>query len=656
MKIFLLHERVIAMLYQIAHFNENLHGIIFNDAHELIKMNPTKRTAGLKILTMALLAGALASAAAAADTTRILKSPDGKIVATISTGAHLSYTVKFHGQTVVDTSAMGVTVDARDLGQGATFAGKSTTQTINETYPMLGNHPVAVNHCASTTIPLVSGGGAWRLEVRVFNDGVAYRYCLPGTGQRHIDGESTEWKLPAGTIIWSQSASNTSYESRYDAAIVGQLPENWQIMAPATVKFMDGAGYGMMTEANLVDYSDLSLQAEGNVFKALFRNSRKGWDATGEIVSPWRVTVLTPDLNTLVNSDIIRNLCPAPAPELANAPWIRPGRSTWGWLSCYCGPKLDDQKEWVDRTKALGFEYYLIDDGWRTWNGGDDGAWSAMADIVKYAKEQGVDVWVWVHCKYVHKPEDRLAYFKRAKEIGIVGLKIDFMEPANAEWVNWYDETLRVAASLQLMIDFHGAVKPTGRERTWPNEMTREAIAGREQGKNPAVHDTTLPFLRYVQGHADYTPTLFMPDRLSGSSYAHELAMAVVFTSPFLCFGDNPKNYLKSDAVDVMKALPPTWDETVVLPCSEIGEEAAFARRHGKEWFIGVINNQMPRRESVSLNFLGAGNYKLVELADSPERNDVFARTERTVTAKDSLTLPLRRDGGYVARLVPVRN
>jgi alpha-glucosidase len=619
-------------------------------------MNLTRRNAGLKMLTTILLAGAMASAVTAAETARTLKSPDGKIAVMISTGAHLSYAVKFHGQMVVEPSVLGVTVDGRDFGQDATFAGKSTTETINETYPMVGNHPLAVNHCQSTVIPLAGGNGTWQLGVRVFNDGVACRYRIPGSGQRHIEGESTEWKLPVGTIIWSQSASNISYEARYDAAVVGQLPENWQIMAPATIKFANGAGYGMMTEANLVDYSDLSLQAEGNVFKAFFHNSRKGWDARGEIVSPWRVTMLAPDLNVLVNSDIIRNLCPPPAPELASASWIRPGRSTWGWLSCYCGPKLEEQKDWVDRTKALGFEYYLIDDGWRDWNGGGDGAWSAMADIVKYAKSQGVDIWAWVNAKYVHKPEDRTAYFKRGKEAGIVGLKIDFPEPANVEWVNWYEDTLREAAGFQLMIDFHGAVKPTGRERTWPNELTREAIAGREQGKNPAMHDTTLPFLRHVQGHADYTPTLFIPDRLSGSSFAHELAMAVVYTSPFLCLGDNPKNYLKSDAVDVMKALPSTWDETVVLPFSEIGEQAAFARRHGKEWFIGVINNQMPRRESIPLKFFGAGNYKLVELADSPERNDAFVRTERTVSAKDSLTLPLRQDGGYVAWLVPVKN
>ena len=596
----------------------------------------------------------LISTAPAAETSRTMKSPNGKISLTLTTGEQLKYGVNFHGKAVVEPSNLGVTIGGKDLGQNTTFAGKSKTTEINESYPMLGAHKTAINHCLSTVIPLTSGGSSWQLEVRVFNDGVAYRYRIPGSGPRRIDGESSEWKLPVGSTIWSQSASNTSYEARYEPGIVGQQPRDLQIMAPATAKLADGVGYAMMTEANLVNYSDLSLLVNGNSFQSLFRNSRNGWDASGEIISPWRVTVLAADLNVLANSDIIKNLCPPPAPELINASWIRPGRSTWGWLSCYCAPKLDDQKAWIDRTRALGFEYYLIDDGWRDWNGGGDNAWNAMSELVKYAKGQGVDIWAWVHCKYVHNPEDRVEYFKRAKSIGIVGLKIDFMEPASTEWVNWYDDTLRVAASMQLMIDFHGAVKPTGRERTWPNEMTREAIAGREQGKSPAMHDLTLPFLRYVQGHADFTPTLFMPDRLSGSSFAHELAMAIVFTSPYLCLGDNPKNYLKGDVTDVLKALPPVWDETVVLPGSEIGELASFARRRGNEWFIGVINNQMPRREKISLQFLGARNYKLVELADSPDRNDVLVRTERMVTSKVLLTLPLRKDGGYIAWIAPV--
>lgn len=586
-----------------------------------------------------------------------MKSPDGRVRVLIQPGERLTYTTSFQGNVVVKPSALGVTVDGNDLGQNVRLTGKLESKEFDESYVTRGVHTNAVNHYRSAVIPLAGGAEEkpWQLEVRVYNDGVAYRYRVPETGKHHINGESSEWQLPVGTILWHQSADNRSYEARYVPDIAGQMGVNQWLMAPAALKFPNDAGYGLMTEANLIHYSDMALASSGTSgFKAVFHDDPNGWDQSGEIISPWRVTLLSSDLNSLVNSDLIKNLCPAPAPELANAVWIKPGRATWQWLSCYCAPKLEEQHWWVDRTKELGYEYYLIDDGWRDWNGGGENAWQAMAETVAYAKSQGVGIWAWVNAKYVSKPADREAYFKRARAMGIVGLKVDFPQPASTEWVQWYDDVLRDAAKHELMIDFHGAMKPTGRELTWPNEMSREAIAGREQGKSPSQHDTTLPFLRYVQGHADFTPTLFMKDRLKGSSYAHELAMAIVFTSPFLCLGDNPANYLKSVAVDVLKALPPVWDETRVLPGSEIGELAVFARRSGDQWFIGVINDTRPRRETISLNFLGKGAYKLVELADNPEREDAFARTERTVTCKDTLTLPLRNDGGYVAWLQPV--
>jgi alpha-glucosidase len=594
-----------------------------------------------------------AGAVLARESEFTLKSPDGKIVAVVRAGEHLNYTVNFHGNGVLGKSDLGITVDGKDLGQQAAFAGKPERTTINERYSTRGVHTLAINHCNAAVIGLTSGGTGWQLEMRVFNDGVGYRYRVPGAGSRHINGESSEWNVPVGSVLWHQDENNSSYESRFYPDIVGQLPTDLKLMAPATLKFPHHAGYGMMTEANLISYSDMALQASGeSSFKALFHYDPDGWDQEGEIVSPWRVTILAPDLNTLVNSDIIKNLCPPPSPELANAAWIKPGRSIWHWLTGG-SPKLEEQKSWIDGARQMGYEYYLVDDGWRDWNGGGDNAWNAMADLVKYAKSQNVNIWVWVHSKYVFTPEDRIAYFKRAKDLGIVGLKIDFPRPANTVWVQWYDDTLRDAAAVGLMIDIHGAVKPTGRERTWPNEMTREAISGREQGKNPSVHDTALPFVRYVQGPADYTPTLLIPKRLDGSSFAHELAMPIVFTSPFLCMGDSPADYLGSDAADVLKALPSVWDETRVLPESRIGELAAYARRHGDQWFIGVINNTMPRRKTVSLNFLGNGNYKLIELADSPDRNDAFVRSERIVTSKDSLVWPLRKDGGYVAWLTP---
>jgi alpha-glucosidase len=587
-----------------------------------------------------------------------LKSPNGKIVVMLHTSEHLKYDVVFQHKRVVIDSTLGIIVDGNDLGNGATFVGAPETREINEQYPVVGVHSTATNYCISSVIPISSGNIKWQLAVRVFNDGVAYRYQIPGDGSRQIDGESSEWNVPMGSHLWWLSATNTSYEAKFQTLILGQSPSEMELMAPATLQFPDNAGYAMMSEANLINYSDMSLRFDGtNSFKAFFRNSRQGWKNAGEIISPWRVTLLASDLNALVNSDIIKNLCQPPSPELANAAWIRPGRAAWGWLSCYCSPKYEEQHEWVDNTKKLGWEYYLIDDGWKKWNGGGTNAWNALAEVVQYAKSQGVDVWAWVNANEVFNPQDRAAYFQKAKSIGLVGLKIDFPRPANPTWVNWYDDCLRDAAAQQLMVNFHGAVKPTGLERTWPNELNREAIAGREQGKNPPLHDITLPFVRFVQGHADYTPTLFMRDRLKGSSYAHELAMAVVYTAPFLCMGDDPEHYLNnSDALDVLQALPPVWDKTIVLPQSEIGQLAAFARCRNHQWFVSVINDSTPREEKIDLKFLNKGNYRLVELADNPNNNDAFVRTVKTITRKDALKISLRKDGGYVAWLVPIDN
>ncbi len=585
-----------------------------------------------------------------------VKSPDGKIALTVSPGAQMTYTVAWEARTIVKDAALGISVDGHNLGLNARVTAPPPVQPLVQTFPVRGVHTTGTARCNAAIVELASGDPAmaWTLEMRVFNDAVAYRYNVPGSGKHHIDGESTAWNLPTDSVLWYLGGKNRSYEDRFKSKPVGDFPVDAEIMAMATA-VLPGGGYAMMTEANLVNYSDMALvAAPGGTFKASFHDDPQGWvqESGGPVVSPWRVTLLAADLDTLVNQDVLRSLCPPPTVDFSHATYIRPGRSIWHWLTGGA-PKLEEQPTWIDGAHQMGFEYYLVDDGWKRWDTGGEKAWDALGSVVRYGKTKGVDVWAWVGAGEVFHPKDRETYFQHAKRIGIVGLKIDFPQPASYAWVNWYDDTLRDAARLGLMVDFHGAVKPSGRDRTWPNEMTREAIAGREQGRNPASHDTALPFTRFVQGNADYTPVLFDPAKLNGSSMAYELAMGVVYTSPYFCYGDNPKRYLESDAADVLKHLPPLWDETRVLPGSRIGELAAFARRNGKEWFVGMINGDKAHEEPVPLGFLAAGKYRLVELADSADDNKVFVRTERVVTREDVLKAPLRKSGGYVAWLQP---
>lgn len=569
-----------------------------------------------------------------------------------SEAGKLAYRVAVKGQTAIEPSILGISMDGQDLGANANL-GNATTRDFQETYAVTGVHATALNAYREAIFPLQSGATNWQLEVRVFDDGVAMRYRVPVKGGHTVNGENSSWKVPAGSVVWFQTGT-TNYENAFQEKPVERVERDAVVGAPLVAKLPRGLGYAFLSEANLVNFSDMALKASGERgFSATFPHNRAGWKTEGEILTPWRVTMLAPDLNALVNSDLLRNLCPPPAPELANADWIVPGRSNWHWMVTG-RPQLSQQKQWVDWTKQLGFEYYLIDDGWRDWRDGDKGQWQNMKDVVDYARAQNVKIWAWVHSREVFTPADRRAYFQRARETGVIGLKIDFPEAPSVEWVNWYDDVLRDAASAHLMIDFHGAVKPSGRERTWPNELTREAIFGRESGKLPALHDTALPFTRYVQGHADFTPTDFRADRLKGSSYAHELAQAIVYTSPFLCYGGAPANYLENSALDILKAIPPTWDETRVIGDSEIGRTAAFARRKGDVWFVGIVNGDEARPFNIKLDFLGQGAYRADLLGDTLANNAAWNRTQKTLKRGDSIATDLRSNGGFVARFVKI--
>lgn len=588
-----------------------------------------------------------------------VSSPDGKAVITVTDAGGLNYTVTFDGREVVAKSRFGIIADGVDLGADVKL-GKTSSHRINESYAMFGGHSEAKNNCRETTIAVLTAAGEnYELDVRAYNDGVALRSRLAAKPGRRINGEATEWKLP-GNPLASFQTDFGSYEGIFQSSALEDFSAGRKIPLPITFS-LPGGGYALVTEANLLNYSDLGVQVSADhSLHAYFHANQNGWTTDDAVVQPWRVTLLARDLNTLVNSDLLRNLCPPPSPELAKAAWIQPGRSAWQWWSSG-DPVYSEQHQWVDWTKDLGFEYYLVDEGWRNWRDNGKDNWACLREVCDYAKTQGVKIWLWVNSNEVPDAARRTNLFDHAVALGVVGVKIDFEPAADVQWVNWYDETLRDAAARHLMIDFHGANKLTGRERTWPNELERESIRGNEyqlrryHRTQPPQHDCILPFTRFVLGGGDYTPTIFNPEELGDYTWAHELAQAIVFTAPFLCYCDNPTNYLDNPAVDVLKAIPSTWDETVVLPGSEIGKCAAFARRKGTTWFIGVLNGPDSTTLDFPLDFLKSGKYQMIQLGDAPDRNDAWQREEKAVTRKDQAKLSLRRGGGCVIELTPLK-
>ena len=574
-----------------------------------------------------------------------INSPDGKIDVRVLVGKdnRLVYSISFLDQPVLLQSPLGITINRIDLGEGVSL--KSIQPNAGDEFNEI---LLPILHEASLT--------EYFLSLRVYNDGCAYRYLVPGKQKRRIYGESSAWRFPPGCQIWWQSDIKV-YEGVYKESELSFMTSGTKIGPPATIKLPNNSGYALVSEANLVEYSGMSLVLTGaNILRVQFPWDRKGWTYTGNLKTPWRITILSADLDGMVNSALCANLCPAPEEELLELDWIRPGKAIWHWWSVG-GPNLKQQQEWIDRTSTLGFDYYLIDDGWKNWKEGQKNNWECLREIIEHAQSKNVKILVWVQYEELRTAKKRREYLRRIKETGAAGVKIDFIPGESKKIVDWYEDTLGDLAEFQLLANFHGCNKPTGRQRTWPHELTREGIRGHEYhmkrlGRSlPPSHNTIIPFTRYVVGPADYTPTALNPEELRGYTWAYELAQAIVLSSPLTHFADNPVFYIGHPAEEFLKILPTVWDETRVLPQSVIGKTAAFARRSGQTWFIGILNGSEPQKMTINLDFLDRGVYQSLEFYDNPKNDAAVTKIERTRVAKESIDLSLKKAGGFVAIL-----
>lgn len=609
----------------------------------------------MRLLCMVLCLFVLTDNVAGTDIIEV-KSPDGRLkTAFLKNGKNenLSYIVYYDKDLILDTSFMGMIKNGVDLGKNVTFGDNIVRKTKRDKFDMFGNHPEVCLEYTEALIPVSNGTETYDLKVRVYNKGVAVKSVLRNKEQCTINGESLEWNLPDGAEVWFQNDCH-SYEGLFTHARLDTLQSDKVLALPVSAKLLNGK-YLLLTEANVVNYSDLALKTSSNhTLKAYFHADSKGWKTDGMVEQPWRVVMVADDLNDLVNNDMIYSLASPSKFNFKRKSWIKPGRSTWQWWSAGA-PVFDEQDQWIEWTAQLGFEYYLIDDGWKKWKKGDWDEWKCLRSVVDKANANDIGIWLWVHSNEVDTPEKRQAYFQKVKNAGVVGIKIDFMPPASVKWINWYDETLKDALDYQLMVDFHGAVKPSGRNRTWPHEMTREGVRGHEwhilryKRTLPASHDCILPFNRYVQGFADYTPTVLNPKELRGFSWSREIAQAIIFTSPFLCYADRPDYYLNNEAVDLIKEIPSVWDETRVLPGSEIGECAIFARRSGNTWFLAVMNGEHQQSLNIDFSFLKKNKtYQFKSFKDDENKDNGFVREVKSVGSDNQLSLTLRPGGGFV--------
>jgi alpha-glucosidase len=305
-------------------------------------------------------------------------------------------------------------------------------------------------------------------------------------------------------------------------------------------------------------------------------------------------------------------------------------------------------KEFSRLAGELGFEHHVVEGLWQRWSDAE------LKEVIDDARSRGVGIWLWRHSNTLGDTVKRRELFARLQKAGAVGVKVDFLDHEAKEVIDQYHGILRDAAEHRLMVNFHGANKPAGESRTWPNELTREAINGMERRKMEAWSEfnATWPFARLLAGPADFTPVV-LGERRRETSWAHQIASAAILTSPLLVYGGHPSSLLSNPAAEMIKAIPSIWDETRVLPPSEIGELALFARRSGDRWFIAAMSAGPARTITVDLGFLPARRYQALIVRDRLDDPAAVEVETRDVTG--SLEIPVRPAGGFVIKLEAVR-
>jgi alpha-glucosidase len=674
--------------------------------------------------------GALTAAAQTAPVA--LQSPNGALEISIATvrgqavqaaGGQLAYRVSFHGKPVIEWSKLGLLLEGSPALGPAVRIESSQPSSQDETWTSVQGkaNPIRnhYNAVAVQTVETSAGGRRLTMEARAYDDGVAFRYVVPeqpSVKELRILNESTEFRFSkdASTFSLISRGFQTSNEDDYHELTIDGLHPEYLVNLPVLLE-VPGIAWVGLTEADIEDYASLFVTGAGNQTLAARLATRVEDMNTSADVAPsfdpkadakkvsviaqtpvrssWRALMIADQPGKLVESNMVVNLNPPSA--IGDASWIKPGKVAWciGWWNgiqakgvAKLGTNNETAKYYIDFAARNKFEFMLIDGPWSAHAptpagqiGYGTGASREvltktapdidMPMLMDYAKSKGVRIWVITRFRDTSDQIDEA--FSQFEKWGLAGVKIDFIDRTDQWVMNWYRTAAKKAAEHHLMIDFHGAVKPDGSARTFPNVLTREGVMGEEYNRWSARvtprHNVTLAFTRMLAGPMDYTPgsldnatkETFTPRAapMVMTTRTHQTALYVVFESELQMLGDFPDAYDGQKEIEFLKAVPTSWDETRVLNGAP-SKYITMARRRGNEWFVGSITDWDARELDVPLSFLGSGAYDAEMYSDGPNaaaqpKDSVVEK--RRVNAQTVLKLKLAPGGGSAIRLVPVR-
>jgi alpha-glucosidase len=593
-----------------------------------------------------------------------LSSPDGRLQVNVMLDDQesLFYYVEKNGAELVAVSPLGIGTDRMAFTEGLQFVSIATTE-INESYTMPhGKMKHCINQANELTLHFSKNAHTLQVFFRAYDDAIAFRYQMPEEGFIQILSEPTGFALPQDRLInvWAQKFMEC-YERTYDHSMLELMEEDGYAMP---MLFQIGNdGWMLLSEAGVYGSYCAShvkvSKKQPRMLELAFAPDQEGPNVTeGSFATPWRVAIIGDELSTIVESMAIFHLNPPSVIE--DMSWIRPGRSAWSWYSDSASCR-DQEKQFrfIDFAADMGWEYSLVDGGWDR-----EDSTVNVPELIQYAETKGVGIWLWSHFKGLKEEANCRSKMALWSGWGVKGVKVDFFDSDSQERIQVYDMIAEVALEHKLMINYHGATKPSGEQRRWPHVMTREGIFGAEYWKNPlnegpnAVHNCTVPFTRNVVGSMDYTPVTFT--NLTRTGHCHQLALAVLFESAVQNFADSIEAYEDSAGKPFLQQVPATWDQTWLLEGFP-GRYVTMARRSGSDWFVGAICAASGRSARVNLEFLEEGVSYTAEIYEEvfdkldhyrfKHSTEISVRHE-TVTKKDSLLLKLRVNGGSVIRIV----
>jgi len=619
-------------------------------------------------------------------------SPSNNLEVLVSVDGQITYAVFFHGQEFISPSAVSITLnDGSVLGRDAEVK-RAKTVSVDEKIEPVVSRKKAVIEDVYNQLTLTFRG--YSLQFRAYDDGVAFRWIIGKEGPFQIVSEEATFVFPADYKTWfpEEESMYTHQEREYLRLKLSEIDES-RFGSTGMLVDCGEKGKVYISESDLTDYPGMYLKGMKNIpyglagmYPGVVLETKQRGDrdvvpvkyadyiaeCSGSRTFPWRALIIVENDADLVRSEMIYKL--ATPCKLEDTDWIKPGKVAWDWWNANniygvdfkSGINTQTYKYYIDFASQYGLEYIILDEGWYHL---DDIMHVVdeinVEELVAYGAQKNVGIILWVVWKAL---DDKLKEaLDRFEQWGIKGIKIDFMQRDDQWMVNFYEKVARECANRKLLVDYHGAYKPAGLRRMYPNVLTYEGVKGLENAKWANLpdpeHNVTLPFIRMVAGPMDYTPgamlnanrTNFHPvfsEPMSPGTRCHQLAMYVVFESPLQMLADNPSNYYREpECMEFLAPIPVVWDDTRVL-AANVSDYIAVARRSGDTWYIGAMTDWDARTLELDLGFLSNGTYSMKVWKDGVNADKHaadFAREQLDVTSASKIKVAMAPGGGWAA-------